>query len=166
MRAQARQARSGIDGGEECPIPMTVRQLEALVRISESFARMALAAEADDGAVAAAFELFTKSTLNAMNAGLINSSERLEVRGQAGLGPAPWLRWRARSCVRGRRQGPMRPTQGACLPRAQAPVPASRQCGCCCRRLLPAACCPPPPPPLPGVRAAGVCDAGGGGPHL
>jgi hypothetical protein len=58
---------------------MTVRQLEALIRISESFARMSLAAEADDGHVAAAFDLFTKSTINAMNAGLINSTERLEV---------------------------------------------------------------------------------------
>jgi hypothetical protein len=41
---------------------------------------MSLAGEADDGHVAAAFDLFTKSTINAMNAGLINSStERLEV---------------------------------------------------------------------------------------
>lgn len=56
------------------------RQLEALIRISESFARMSLAGEADDGHVAAAFDLFTKSTINAMNAGLISSStERLEV---------------------------------------------------------------------------------------
>jgi hypothetical protein len=60
---------------------MTVRQLEALVRISESFARMGLAASADDAHVAAAFDLFTKSTINAMNAGLINSTERLEVCG-------------------------------------------------------------------------------------
>lgn len=64
---------------------MTVRQLEALIRISESFARMSLAAEADDGHVAAAFDLFTKSTINAMNAGLINSTERLEVRGFSSL---------------------------------------------------------------------------------
>jgi hypothetical protein len=42
---------------------------------------MSLAGEADDGHVAAAFDLFTKSTINAMNAGLISSStERLEVR--------------------------------------------------------------------------------------
>lgn len=42
---------------------------------------MSLAGEADDGHVAAAFDLFTKSTINAMNAGLINSStDRLEVR--------------------------------------------------------------------------------------
>jgi DNA replicative helicase MCM subunit Mcm2 (Cdc46/Mcm family) len=61
------------------------RQLEALIRISESFARMSLAGEADDGHVAAAFDLFTKSTINAMNAGLINSStERLEVSKQGG----------------------------------------------------------------------------------
>jgi hypothetical protein len=58
------------------------RQLEALIRISESFARMSLAGEADDGHVAASFDLFTKSTVNAMNAGLIsNANERLEVRG-------------------------------------------------------------------------------------
>jgi hypothetical protein len=42
---------------------------------------MSMAAEADDGHVAAAFELFTKSTINAMNAGLTsNANERLEVR--------------------------------------------------------------------------------------
>lgn len=64
------------------------RQLEALIRISESFARMSLAGEADDGHVAAAFDLFTKSTINAMNAGLISSStERLEVS------------WRVNPCV-------------------------------------------------------------------
>lgn len=80
LRDKARQARAAADASEECPIPMTVRQLEALVRISESFARMSLAAEADDGHVAAAFDLFTKSTINAMNAGLISSAnERLEV---------------------------------------------------------------------------------------
>lgn len=63
-----------------CPFA-ACRQLEALIRISESFARMSLAAEADDGHVAAAFDLFTKSTINAMNAGLISSStDRLEVR--------------------------------------------------------------------------------------
>lgn len=63
------------------PLP-PCRQLEALIRISESFARMSLAGEADDGHVAAAFDLFTKSTINAMNAGLIsNANERLEVRG-------------------------------------------------------------------------------------
>jgi hypothetical protein len=48
---------------------------------------MSLAGEADDGHVAAAFDLFTKSTINAMNAGLISSStERLEVRTQCTVG--------------------------------------------------------------------------------
>lgn len=50
---------------------------------------MSLAGEADDGHVAASFDLFTKSTINAMNAGLINSStERLEVRQGGSLCPA------------------------------------------------------------------------------
>lgn len=79
MHPQARQAKSSADG-EESPIPMTVRQLEALIRISESFARMSMSAEADDGHVAAAFDLFTKSTINAMNAGLIsNTNDKLQV---------------------------------------------------------------------------------------
>lgn len=57
---------------------------------------MSLAGEADDGHVAASFDLFTKSTINAMNAGLINSStERLEVRQAGSLCPA--LR-RTRAC--------------------------------------------------------------------
>lgn len=56
---------------------------------------MSLAGEADDGHVAAAFDLFTKSTINAMNAGLIsNANERLEVRGWCwnvvGMGLRPW----------------------------------------------------------------------------
>jgi hypothetical protein len=46
---------------------------------------MSLAAEADDGHVAAALDLFTTSTINAKNAGLINSTERLEVSAVLGL---------------------------------------------------------------------------------
>eukprot|EP00879_Flechtneria_rotunda_P030207 GHRR01032809.1.p1 GENE.GHRR01032809.1~~GHRR01032809.1.p1 ORF type:complete len:279 (+),score=93.72 GHRR01032809.1:426-1262(+) len=85
LRDKARMARTNSDN-EECPIPMTVRQLEALIRISESFARMSLEAEADDAHVAQAFDLFTKSTINAMNAGLINNTERLEVGDRACVG--------------------------------------------------------------------------------
>lgn len=47
-----------------------MRQLEALIRISESLARMALKPEAGPEQVEAAYALFYKSTINAMNAGL------------------------------------------------------------------------------------------------
>lgn len=66
---QARKAARGADT-EEPPIPITVRQLEALVRISESLARMQLQAEATEDHVKMAYELFEASTLNAINAGL------------------------------------------------------------------------------------------------
>lgn len=42
MSAQVRDAKTE-GGGDVAPIPVTVRQLEALVRISESLARMELA---------------------------------------------------------------------------------------------------------------------------
>ena len=60
-------------GAGECPIPITVRQLEALVRISESLARMQLRPVATAEHVAVAFELFRASTMNAINAGLANA---------------------------------------------------------------------------------------------
>jgi len=94
-RAQARRAARAAES-EEPPLPITVRQLEALVRISESLARMELSGEATPEHVAVAFELFKQSTMNAMNAGLINTDAghqaevRLKVEG-ALLG-ARWSR--------------------------------------------------------------------------
>mmetsp|Transcript_14167 Transcript_14167/g.30679 ORF Transcript_14167/g.30679 Transcript_14167/m.30679 type:complete len:138 (+) Transcript_14167:1767-2180(+) len=45
-------------------VPITVRQLEALIRISESLAKMCLCNEVNESHVSLAHELFKKSTLN------------------------------------------------------------------------------------------------------
>ncbi len=68
MQARKRARR---EDTEESPIPITVRQLEALVRISEALARMELLGDATQEHVEMAFKIFEASTLNAMNAGLI-----------------------------------------------------------------------------------------------
>lgn len=61
-------------------IPMTVRQLEALVRITESLARMELLKEASNEHAEEAIRLFTASTIQAKNAGLVNqNSERVRI---------------------------------------------------------------------------------------
>ena len=53
--------------GKGNTVPITVRQLEALVRISESLARMELSNEANEAHVEEAIRLFTLSTLDAAN---------------------------------------------------------------------------------------------------
>eukprot|EP00818_Percolomonas_sp_WS_P005191 CAMPEP_0117437884 /NCGR_PEP_ID=MMETSP0759-20121206/1762_1 /TAXON_ID=63605 /ORGANISM="Percolomonas cosmopolitus, Strain WS" /LENGTH=707 /DNA_ID=CAMNT_0005229547 /DNA_START=17 /DNA_END=2136 /DNA_ORIENTATION=+ len=58
-------------------IPMTVRQLEALVRITESLAKMDLLKEATKEHADEAIRLFSTSTIQAKNAGLSASSERI-----------------------------------------------------------------------------------------
>lgn len=57
-------------GGDVAPIPVTVRQLEALVRISESLARMELATTVTDRHVTHAIQLFHASTLDAVRSGM------------------------------------------------------------------------------------------------
>ena len=54
---------------ERSSIPITVRQLEAIVRISESLAKMELADRATEAHVNEAIRLFRISTLNAVHAG-------------------------------------------------------------------------------------------------
>jgi DNA replication licensing factor MCM5 len=64
IREQLRKER--FSGGGNT-IPITVRQLEALARISESFARMDMCEEATEDHVEAAIELFTTATVDAAN---------------------------------------------------------------------------------------------------
>jgi len=64
IRQRLRKERANGGGNT---IPITVRQLEALVRISESFARMELSQEATEAHVEDALELFTKATVDAAN---------------------------------------------------------------------------------------------------
>ena len=61
-------------------VPITVRQLEAIVRISESFAKMRLSEQATEDDVNSAMQLFSASTLRAAKMGDI------ELEGGAGDG--------------------------------------------------------------------------------
>eukprot|EP00611_Tribonema_gayanum_P019319 TRINITY_DN3326_c0_g1_i6.p2 TRINITY_DN3326_c0_g1~~TRINITY_DN3326_c0_g1_i6.p2 ORF type:complete len:178 (+),score=92.12 TRINITY_DN3326_c0_g1_i6:1123-1656(+) len=67
IREQMRQ-RSMADRTAQA-VPITVRQLEALVRISESLAKMRLSAEVTDQDVREALRLFKVSTMAAATAG-------------------------------------------------------------------------------------------------
>ena len=58
--------------GEQSAIPLTVRQLESLIRIAESLAKMELSNEATEDHVKEAVELFKVSTLRAAKQGLFN----------------------------------------------------------------------------------------------
>ena len=58
-----------VETGEDPPVPITVRQLEALVRISESLAKMSLTPEASPEHVAEAIRLFKVSTMSAASSG-------------------------------------------------------------------------------------------------
>ena len=59
-----------MDNGERAAtVPITVRQLEAIVRISESLAKMELAMEATSDHVKEAIRMFKVSTLSAADSG-------------------------------------------------------------------------------------------------
>lgn len=67
-------------------VPITVRQLEAIVRISESLARMQLQVDVTEAHVQQAMDLFKASTMDAVRAGateglvstLVNANKLLE----------------------------------------------------------------------------------------
>jgi hypothetical protein len=74
-RAQARDAAKA-GGSELPPVPITVRQLEAIVRIAESLARMQLQPEATQAHVRHAVDLFRVSTMDAVRSGLMDNLVR------------------------------------------------------------------------------------------
>lgn len=71
IRADQRRHDSG-----ESVIPITVRQLEALVRLSEALAKLNLKQEATAEHVREAIRLFRVSTLNAASAGIGDAAMR------------------------------------------------------------------------------------------
>lgn len=64
-----KQRSNNKEGGKSI-IPITVRQLEALIRISESLARMRLSDVANEKDALEAIRLFSASTLDAINTGI------------------------------------------------------------------------------------------------
>lgn len=68
------------DNNERSSIPITVRQLEAIVRISESLAKMELKTEVLDSHVDEAIRLFKFSTMDAVRAGNLEGISHSELR--------------------------------------------------------------------------------------
>ncbi|MCO5575326.1 hypothetical protein L7F22_029126 [Adiantum nelumboides] len=68
IRQQMRQ--QSHESGEAKAIPITVRQLEAIIRISESLARMQLSLVATEEHVTEALRLFYVSTMDAARSGI------------------------------------------------------------------------------------------------
>lgn len=69
MEARADEREAGGSGSSQGVIPITVRQLEALIRISEAVAKVSLATEANESHVEEALRLFNVSTLTAAASG-------------------------------------------------------------------------------------------------
>lgn len=74
IREQMRAKQLG-DDDESGTVPITVRQLEAIVRISESLAKMTLDSIVTERHVTEAIRLFKVATLDSANAGSIQSAE-------------------------------------------------------------------------------------------
>ena len=68
---QRNRARSSGEGAN--PVPITVRQLEAIIRVSESLAKMALQEEVTEAHVAEGLRLFNISTVDASKAGITDA---------------------------------------------------------------------------------------------
>jgi DNA replication licensing factor MCM5 len=72
IRAEMRD-RTRAGGGAAPAVPITVRQLEAIVRLSESLAKMCLHPVATEVHVAEALRLFTVSTVDAAKSGMADA---------------------------------------------------------------------------------------------
>ena len=70
--AQRAAATTSSDGSGIPAVPITVRQLEAMVRISESLAKMMLQTTATEAHVRQALDLFRVSTMDAVRSGLMD----------------------------------------------------------------------------------------------
>ncbi|KAJ1929399.1 minichromosome maintenance protein 5 [Tieghemiomyces parasiticus] len=70
------------DANERSSIPITVRQLEAIVRISESLAKMTLSPVATEEHVEEALRLFRASTIDAVQTGQVEGVTRNELQAE------------------------------------------------------------------------------------
>jgi DNA replication licensing factor MCM5 len=77
LRKQIQQVER--DNDERSSIPITVRQLEAIVRISESLAKLTLSPHVTEGHVDEATRLFGVSTMDAVEAGRVEGMTRGEL---------------------------------------------------------------------------------------
>lgn len=78
LRKQVQQVER--DNDERSSIPITVRQLEAIIRISESLAKITLATSVQAHHVEEAIRLFKFSTMDAVSAGQVDGMTRSELR--------------------------------------------------------------------------------------
>ncbi|KAI5475627.1 hypothetical protein MNV49_001088 [Pseudohyphozyma bogoriensis] len=74
LRKQVQQVER--DNNERSSIPITVRQLEAIIRISESLAKMTLATQVQEHHVDEAIRMFKFSTMDAVQAGNVEGMTR------------------------------------------------------------------------------------------
>ncbi|KAF9015018.1 MCM-domain-containing protein [Cyathus striatus] len=77
LRKQVQQVER--DNDERSSIPITIRQLEAIIRISESLAKMTLSPVVQNHHVEEAIRLFKYSTMNAVSAGSVDGMSRGEL---------------------------------------------------------------------------------------
>ncbi|CAD6584776.1 MAG: minichromosome maintenance protein 5 [Cyphobasidiales sp. Tagirdzhanova-0007] len=77
LRKQVQQVER--DNNERSSIPITVRQLEAIIRISESLAKLTLSTQVHEHHVDEAMRLFVCSTMDAVSAGNIEGMSRGEL---------------------------------------------------------------------------------------
>ncbi|KND00835.1 MCM DNA helicase complex subunit MCM5 [Spizellomyces punctatus DAOM BR117] len=71
LRSRARSLASADGTAAKSAVPITVRQLEAIIRISESLAKMTLSPVATEHHVDEAIRLFNHSTMDAVQSGLV-----------------------------------------------------------------------------------------------
>ena len=69
---------SEVDSNERSSIPITIRQLEAIIRITESLAKISLSSVATEEHVDEAIRLFLASTMDAVGQGAHTSQELME----------------------------------------------------------------------------------------
>lgn len=77
LRKQVQQVER--DNNERSSIPITIRQLEAIIRISESLAKVTLSKQVNELHVDEAIRLFKFSTMDAVSAGNIEGMTRGEL---------------------------------------------------------------------------------------
>ncbi len=74
-----------VESSEDSAVPVTVRQLEALVRLSESLAKMRLSSEVSVGDVSEALRLFKVSTLAAAKTKTVGDLGGMSAEGRAAV---------------------------------------------------------------------------------